>query len=86
MCILNMEFSFEVVQTSTSDVNVKRFHLCPLCWVCRPTSGYMIETMYIYYIVIEIYIFVCTNIFSFCNFLCVTIMSYHFPTMYFTQS
>ncbi len=59
-----MEFSFEVVQTSIVDVNVKRLHPCPLCWVCRPTSGYMTKTMYVYYIAMKIYVLVCTNVFS----------------------
>ncbi len=31
---------------------------------CKPTSKYKIKTMYVYYIAIEIYVFVYTNIFS----------------------
>lgn len=84
MCILNMEFSFEVVQTSIVDVNVKRLHPCPLCWVCIPTSGYMTKTMY--YIAMKIYVLVCTNVFSPFYFLHVIIMPHHYFAMYFTQS
>jgi hypothetical protein len=42
--------------------------------------------MYVYYIVMEIYVFIYTNILSPFYFVCVTIMSYHFPAMHFTQS
>jgi hypothetical protein len=52
----------------------------------QTTSRFRIETMYVYYIAMEIYVLVCTNIFSPFYFLCVTIMSHHSPTMDFTRS
>jgi hypothetical protein len=33
-------------------------------YLCKPTSEYRIEIMYVYYIVMEIYVFVYINIFS----------------------
>jgi hypothetical protein len=42
--------------------------------------------MYAYYIAMEIYVFVYTNILSSFYFVCVTIMSHHFSAMDFTQS
>ncbi len=54
--------------------------------ICRPTNEYRIEIMYVYYITMETYIFVCTNIVSFFYFLCVTITPHHSSTMYFTHS
>jgi hypothetical protein len=42
--------------------------------------------MHVYYIVMEIYVLVCTNILSPFYFVYVIIMSHHSPTMYFTQS
>jgi hypothetical protein len=55
-------------------------------WYYKPTSGYKTKTIYVYYIVIEIFVFVYTNIFSPFYFLCVIIMPHHSPTIYFTQS
>ncbi len=41
-------------------------------WI--PRSGYIIETMYVYYIVMKIYVFIYTNNFSPFYFLYITIM------------
>jgi hypothetical protein len=48
-------------------------------------NGFIIETMYVYYIVMEIYVFVCIHIFSPFYFLCITNMPHHSPTMDFTH-
>jgi hypothetical protein len=50
------------------------------------TNGYKTKTMYFCYIIMEIYVLVCTNMHSFIYFLCITIMPYHFHTMHFTHS
>jgi hypothetical protein len=52
---------------------------------CKSTSTYKIEIVYVYYIVMKIYVFVYTNIFSPFYFLCVTIMPHHSLTIDFTQ-
>jgi hypothetical protein len=52
----------------------------------QTTSRFRIETTYVYYIAMEIYVLVCTNIFSPFYFLCITIMPHHSPTMDFTRS
>jgi hypothetical protein len=45
---------------------------------------FRIETIYVYYIVMEIYVLDCMNIFSPFYSPCTTSMPHHFPTMIFT--
>jgi hypothetical protein len=52
---------------------------------CRIKNGFRIETMYVYYIVMEIYVLVCTNIPSPFYFLCIISVPCHSPTMDFTH-
>jgi len=47
---------------------------CVACSSCRSTNKYRTETMYVYYIYMEIYVLVYINIFSPFYFLCITIM------------
>ncbi len=48
-------------------------------------TSFRTKIMYVYYKVIEIYLLVCTNIFSPFYFLCITNMPHHSPTMDFTH-
>jgi hypothetical protein len=47
-------------------------------------NGFKIETMYVYYIAMEIYVLGCMNIFSPFYSPCKTSMPHHFPIMTFT--
>jgi hypothetical protein len=60
----------------------------PQGWVARVqiTSGFTTETMYVYYITVELYVSVCINILSPFYFLCITSMPHHFPNMDFTHT
>ncbi len=56
-------------------------------WVeMQTTNGYKIEIIYFYYIVIKVYVLICTNIHSHIYFLCITIMSRHFSSTNFSHS
>jgi hypothetical protein len=44
---------------------------------------FKIKTMYVCYIIMKMYVFVCINIFSPFYCLCITSLSHHFPTMNF---
>ncbi len=50
------------------------------------TNKYKTKIMYFYYIVMKIYVFVCTNIHSPIYLLYIIIMPHHFRTMHFTHS
>jgi hypothetical protein len=81
----NTKFSFYIIligynfRLKTNNQMVKLFdHV--------ERNGYKTKIMYFYYIVVKIYVFVCTNIHSPIYFLCMTIMPHHFHTMHFTHS
>jgi hypothetical protein len=61
-------------------------YMCIVMQQISSCNEYRIEIMHVYYITMEIYVYVCTNILSPFYFLYVIIMLHHSPTMYFTQS
>jgi len=46
MCLFEHDFSFQIVESATPDLNVVECsHPCPLCWVCHLSFNYLVGTL-----------------------------------------